>query len=720
MAGSSNPQIVRFGAFEVDLSDGSLHKNGVRIRVQGKPLQILILLVEHAGDVVTRDDLRQRLWPEGTFVDFEHGLNTAVRKLREALGDHPDNPRFVQTVPRQGYRFIAPAQLAGPAGPPQPALQTRRTSRLRILAATALIIAIAALIAVALGVSGRWSRTGGPGAMGSPLVAIPFTALHGAEDYPAFSPDGNQIAYTWTGDEGSSQGIYVKLIGPATVLRLTAPATGEDSYPVWSPDGHYVAFYRKAPGLSGYYVVSALGGPERLIAGMEVGECVGLDWSPDGKRLVVAQGGQQAKAAPLLTVDVDTGAVQTLNAPPGGTWGDASPAFSPDGKKLAFVRWFAAESADVYVMPWPAGPERRLTSDGVRVWGISWLADSREIVFPSPRGGGPIRLWRLSINGGMRQPITSGGQDVYRPSVARQGSRLAYVADAGNNNIWRMALTGSAPAGGETTRLISSTRYQQDPQYSPDGARIAYSSDRSGSNEIWVSDADGRASVQLTHFGGPAVGSARWSPDGQRLAFDTRVQGNPDIFVVRADGGAPNRVTTNAAEDVVPSWSHDGHWIYFASNRSGDFQIWKVRAETGETSSSPAVKVTHQGGFNAFESADAHFLYFNRSRGKPALLRLSLPDGREEPVLDSLQDWGWWATAPQGIFFLNMGGSESDSRLRLMFFDPVARRTQEVAKMHKPVTQGNAVLTASPDGRYLAYTQIDQDGSDVMLIENFR
>jgi DNA-binding winged helix-turn-helix (wHTH) protein len=132
MAGSSNPQIVRFGAFEVDLGDESLHKNGVRIRAQGKPLQILILLLEHAGDVVTRDDLRQRLWPEGTFVDFEHGLNTAVKKLREALGDDPDNPRFVQTVPRQGYRFIAPVQLAGSSGSPQSTLQTQRAYRRRI------------------------------------------------------------------------------------------------------------------------------------------------------------------------------------------------------------------------------------------------------------------------------------------------------------------------------------------------------------------------------------------------------------------------------------------------------------------------------------------------------------------------------------------------------------------------------------------------------------
>jgi DNA-binding winged helix-turn-helix (wHTH) protein len=151
MLGSSNPQIVRFGAFEVDLRNGSLHKNGLRIRVQGKPLQILSLLVEHAGDVVTRDELRQHLWPAGTFVDFEHGLNTAIKKLREALGDDPENPRFVQTVPRQGYRFIAPAEFVVPAGLPQPTSRTERTGRRRILVVSALVITIAALTAVACG-----------------------------------------------------------------------------------------------------------------------------------------------------------------------------------------------------------------------------------------------------------------------------------------------------------------------------------------------------------------------------------------------------------------------------------------------------------------------------------------------------------------------------------------------------------------------------------------
>ena len=345
---------------------------------------------------------------------------------------------------------------------------------------------------------------------------------------------------------------------------------------------------------------------------------------------------------------------------------------------------------------------------------------NREIVFPSPRSGGPLRLWRVSLNGGTPEPITSGGQDVYRPSIAKHGDRLTYVADAGNNNLWRIPLDASGSLAGGPSRLIYSTRYQQDPQYSADGTRIAYSSDRSGSNEVWVSDAEGRTSTQLTHFRGPATGTARWSPDSNWLAFDTRASGNPDVFIMKSDGGALKRLTTSDAEDVVPSWSHDGKWVYFASNRTGDLQIWKVLANIGETLVNPPVQVTHRGGFNAWESSDAKYLYFNRSRGQPALWRMSLITGGEEPVLDSLQDWGWWTLAPQGLFFFHPAETGNKRQARLMLSDLTGQNIRELLEIPKPVTYENAALAASPDGRYLAYTQMDQDGSDIMLIENFR
>jgi Tol biopolymer transport system component len=186
------------------------------------------------------------------------------------------------------------------------------------------------------------------------------------------------------------------------------------------------------------------------------------------------------------------------------------------------------------------------------------------------------------------------------------------------------------------------------------------------------------------------------------IAFDSRPNGNADIF-------------------VVPSWSRDGRWIYFMSMRSGEQQIWKVPADTGESPSTPAVQVTHGGGIDAFESADGRHLYYAKGRGKTGLWRkaLAVPNGREELVLEPLQYWGWWALAPQGIYFLEEPELPRLAKVRLKFFDLASKRITELATLEKPVNRTTPSICLSPDGRHLVYTQTDRDGSDIMLVENF-
>jgi Tol biopolymer transport system component len=263
---------------------------------------------------------------------------------------------------------------------------------------------------------------------------------------------------------------------------------------------------------------------------------------------------------------------------------------------------------------------------------------------------------------------------------------------------------------------------QLDPQYSADGRSLAYASDRSGSWEIWVSDADGRTATQLTHFGGPLVGTPRWSPDGSSIVFDSKSDGNPDIFVIRPDGGGLRRITTSVSEDVAPSWSRNGKWVYFGSNRSGGFQIWKVAGASGESPSTPAIQVTRRGGFNGIESSDGKYLYFNKDRATGALWRLSLESGAatEEPVLKSLQDWGWWTLGQRRIFFLEAAGPQRPSVARVKFLDQATNRIYELAKSEKPVTWQTPTLTVSPDERSVVFTQIDDVGADIMLMEGFR
>jgi Tol biopolymer transport system component len=265
-------------------------------------------------------------------------------------------------------------------------------------------------------------------------------------------------------------------------------------------------------------------------------------------------------------------------------------------------------------------------------------------------------------------------------------------------------------------RLISSTRHDLAPQYSPDGRRIVFASNRSGTMEIWMCDGEGRNVNQVTFFGGPPTGSPRWSPDGRWIAFDSRPDGNPDIYVVAAEGGTPRRLTADAAQDIVPQWSRDGRSLYFASNRTGSYQVWKMPAEGGD-----AAQVTRNGGFFATESPDGKSLYYVKGLNVPGLWRVPVGGGEETPVIESLRAgyWSYWAVTGKGIYYLEREDTpERRTKFHLRFFDTVTRRDREVLEVEK--RPFNAGLSLSPDGKSFLYAQVDTSDTDIMLVENFR
>ena len=230
-------QIVRFGVFEADLQTGELHKNGVKVPLQGQPFQVCALLLERSGELVTREELRQRVWPEDTFVDFEQALNTAIAKIRLALGDDADNPRFVETLPRRGYRFIGPVDKPSSQAP-SPSAPKGRFGR---FTAKAPWISVGATLLVLLSGIGIWrfSRNHAEAPL-PPIEVVPLVGLTALEFKPAFSPDGNQVAFTVGGTE--NPGIYTTVVGGEKSMRLTS--NSGDCCPRWSPDGRQVAFFR--------------------------------------------------------------------------------------------------------------------------------------------------------------------------------------------------------------------------------------------------------------------------------------------------------------------------------------------------------------------------------------------------------------------------------------------------------------------------------------------
>ena len=478
-------------------------------------------------------------------------------------------------------------------------------------------VALAVLGVAVIAAASLWLGVWGPAGREpqAPLRPVPLTSDPGLELHPAFSPDGNQVAFAWDGENRDNTDIYVKLVAGGRPLRLTTnPAV--DSPPAWSPDGSQIAFLRRSEGSGGIFLVPPLGGSERKLAEsphFAAGRFSGLSWSPDGKFLAVSDRTSPEEPWAIFLVSVESGAKRRLTSPPAQSLADYRPSFSPDGGTLAFVRQSAVVIADIYLVQVAGGETRRLTFNDQRIGGLAWTPDGREIVFSSdPGGSSNSSLWRISSIGGMPELLSGTGGNAFYPAISRQGSRLIYSRRTLDRNIWRLELSGLTTARNRPARLIASTRTDFFPQISPDGDRIAFESDRSGSPEVWVCDRDGRRAVQLTSFAGVNAVSPCWSPDGRWIAFDAAPDGNGDIYVINADGGSPRRLTTEGSGDTVPSWSRDGKWIYFSSNRTGIFQVWKAPAAGGE-----AVQVTKKGAFPAFEESPDGKFVFSRNPKAP-------------------------------------------------------------------------------------------------------
>jgi Tol biopolymer transport system component/DNA-binding winged helix-turn-helix (wHTH) protein len=715
---ASLPDAIRFGAFELDLRTRELHKHGVKVKLAGQPIEVLAMLLERPGELVTRDELQKKLWPHDTIVEFEHSINAAVKRLREALGDDADNPRLVETLPRRGYRFIAPVEtvVAIPVSPAvkvglAPSAEGEGKALPYKWAALAAIAAV--VLVVALGVAGWYWYQRSRARPEARLTAVPLTSYVGVEQSPSFSPDGNQVAFSWNGEKQDNFDIYLKLIGSPTPVRLTTDPA-DDLSPAFSPDGRSIGFVRFSKQRASFIVIPAIGGPER-----HVGEIASpyayasrsLAWLPDGK-WVVTDG--------LALLSTETGETRALTSPPAKSFPDFNPAVSPDGRTIAFNRQTTWGASEIYLLELsedlkPKGEPRRLTSLKGASGDPTWTPNGREIVFSSGIASWfDSSLWKVPASGAgePEQLLQFSGRAVSCPTISRSGNRLAYQRGVWDPNIWRLSLSGPGVAAAPPARFIASTRFEAVAQYSPDGKRIAFESDRSGVQSIWVSDADGSNAVDLLPGISATSGTPRWSPDGQRIAFDCDMEGKRtyDIYAIRASGGKPIRLTTDSADDIAPSWSRDGKWVYFTSIRTGRHEVWKVSAGGGE-----AVQVTRNGGGPAFESPDGKSIYYTKGDvpTPTGLWNMPVSGGEESQVLPSVV-WRAFFLVNDGIYFIAEPGA--DRKFSIQFLNIATGKVKTVAPISNPAEE----LSVSPDGRFLLFSQVDEAGSDLMLVENFR
>jgi DNA-binding winged helix-turn-helix (wHTH) protein/Tol biopolymer transport system component len=553
---------LSFGTFEVDRESGELFKRGSPVRVQEKPLQLLLLLLEHPGEIVLREDLQRRLWPNGTYVDFDKGLNTAVKKLRYVLGDSPDKSVFVETIPRRGYRFIAPVSGNGiGTGDPVAAGTTFPTSTGRtesigdrsekVLHSSnqpagagkywySLVAALFLLAALVLVKYGKFSR--------KPVLDLQNTELteltnNGKVRQMAISPDGLSLAYAR--NDGLEQSLWLKRINSGTETQLLAADTVNFAGMEFSPDGHYLYFARseKSNPVFGYLCrIPAEGGTvEQLIRDADTA----VSFSPDGKQLVYTRGYPRRKISEIRVANVDGTGDHLLATVAGNEVFDSGPAWSPRNDSIAVSVHLTGQRRRfaLYLISLSKATQTEVYSSTGAIGRPLWIEGGRELLLTledinSHRG----QLWTVSTSSGEANRVTNDLTD-YDSAVdlTPDGKRLAVIATGAVSNLWIAGKTDLS----HPSQVTSGEPALYHVHELLDGRLIAVGSG------LWIMEKDGTHRMPIT-----SLNNLEWiEPCGRFLLAVTSTNGEKVLTRVAQDGS--NETALTSGDVLFPACSPD-------------------------------------------------------------------------------------------------------------------------------------------------------------------
>jgi Tol biopolymer transport system component len=414
-----------------------------------------------------------------------------------------------------------------------------------------------------------------------------------------------------------------------------------------------------------------------------------------------------------VVFSLQTGEKRCLHSPPAYDEADRNPTLSPDQRTVAFLRGGTGKY-EIDTVAFSGGNLRQLTNEEIN-WTnftLMWSPDGKYIAFEPSRD----RMARVPASGG---PIEFNSVYPRIGTPSPDGRRLAYVEPAAAWRsapmVWRAKL---ANAGGKVvsqSRVLVSATGNSSAQLSPSEQQLVFHSLRSGTEQIWKSNADGGDPLQLTFFETGFPGTPRWSPDEKWIAFDYRSSAHRgQIYLIDSEGRNLRRLSSDDSHtDCVPSWSRDDKAVFFASNRSGDWQVWRREISTGKET-----QITQHGGFAAFESYDAKTLYYSKfDRG--GIWKIPVGGGQESLVTDSLHlgYWGNFAVTDNGLYLVD---ADAKGGPALLYYNFQTRRLSPILTFEKTPVPWTPNLAASRDGRTLLFAQVEFENSTVSMVENFQ
>jgi Tol biopolymer transport system component len=671
--------------------------------------------------------LRQALWPGEHFGEFDRRLNKVINRTRAALGDCAERPIYLETVPRIGYRFLLPVEKLELQA--ENALARRKVdlrpeefheppvSKRGLRAATArYLLLTAGILAGVLGgvfVASRHHRD-------SQLLIdpAPLTSDVGIASDPSFSPSGEELAFSWNGRTQDNFDIYVLNIRNGKLKRLTDTPEA-DSSPAWSRDGRHLAFLRqRGPFTADLMLIAPEGGGARSLTQIRwppngPSGPPEIEWMSDSQGIVVSDS-VDALQSSLFVVSAESGERRKITSPPVDSKGDFFPAISQDGSTLAFTRFVNSQWNDIFLL---SGLRSGKIADPIRVSRLhmqvnrlTWKSGDREIIFSGGGWMGQRFLYRISpVAGSHAIDLGNVRIEGTQPIFSSRARALVYMRKVQQSSIWQMPVSPSSGSvkGAVPNRIVASLGADLQPQLSPDGNFIAFSSNRRRNRELWFAHADGSGQKCLLSLKEDGATTPRWSPDGKWIAFESRPGGQPDVYLYEVASGLTRKLTDGQGENYAPTWSRDGQTVYVCSTRSGSYQIWKVDLASGKMT-----RVTRNGGRFGIESSDGKDLYYTVTADVSVLRKLSLDSGAEQDIVAKVTTFPGFDVTAKGIYYLNSNGSGADG---IFYFDFASRSSQYMTSLDRPAGNG---LSISRDGNRILFTQLERDFGNLMMIQN--
>lgn len=674
------------GGWLVEPSLNQISKKGIVKKLEPQLMQVLDLLASRPGWVITKEQLKGTIWAD--VIITENVITRAISSLRKLLGDDPNDPKYIVTISKTGYRLIAKVKNR----------KTRSSETFTIrLARKPVIVSVGLLILILLGAFAI--RNALTTTVSKPAYHPLAIANHlNTEYWPAISPDGRFVAYGWKGTADKNWDIYAKLVGTETVLKLTDSRASE-LRAKWSADGNYIYYLRYEAGSSTIYKKPVTGGSEIRVLEAPKHSFGDFDVSPDGKW--ISFNDRPAKEEPLAIqlISLETGQVRFFDGPTSGFNGDIHPRFSPDGSKIAFIREKNSTSMYLYVIDLLDSMIEQVSFDPVSINGFDWSKNGDAIVYSSDRSG-LYKLWELNLETNTSTVLQSGDYQMVMPRVAQTG-RIVYSKMKDNVNIWSYHLENKTAEPWFATNELN-----LNASFSPDGSRACFTKQKDGRFEVWTSDVQGTNAIPITQFIGQYLTAPRWSSDGEYIFFQGHIDGQSDIFKVNAKGGVPENLTHSEHDEQTPFPTQDGN-IFYSSNKNGKWEIWRMD-DQGDNNQ----KIVEGPAYGPQLNPGGDKLYYSR-KDTVGIWEFDLKERMGRLLIEAFhpRHWGALAVTEDEIYYLNP---------ILKRFDVYEHSTGQSRLIYQPrarIPRLGITLHLSQNQKQLLFSQIDTHDADIMLLE---